>query len=561
MTDYLGESLGNPCNNYEEKIMKKIGCFFCAILLLLSAASCGSSQNDNTSSTRETETSEEVVPANNSENDESVQTQPAGNEPLILHAGIVDTTASFSPVSSGNILAKNMVYDTLLRMDDEGNLYPWVADSLEITEDEMIICLKDNVYFNNGEKLTGEDVVYSFYSYTSNPSSSYGSKFACINFDETTISDDGLTVTFKLDYIYQPMKYYIPKVYLLDKSTCENWASDEPGWWDSPVSSGAYEVAENIDGSHCTLQLREDYWNRDALPQWDEVIINYYTNATAMFIAFENDELDIALDLDEKDYARLLSGDTANADHASCAALGNGGTHLLILDSYCEYFDDPKVREAIAHAIDYDSLMSAVYGSLGKTGCGSICGSDNLYYEYQGEYTFDLDYARQCMAESAYPDGFTCNIVSMNSYSTEWEILQAELDEIGIKLEISLYDNPTVIQMYMQEGSTDMTVIDNESNSRHPSECIDMFNDNSFLATHRIFDPYYNELYNASTSTFDENEVSDIFREIQKWFFENMRVIVLGEVSNAIAWNTDVCTSNLYKIRGDYLAWAVTPMV
>ena len=535
--------------------MKRALSLLITILMLLSAASCGNSQT-----AQNAEASEAVETAQTAEGVTHAEADATGGDYRILRAGIVDTTSSFAPVSDGNTLAKNMVYDGLLRMDADGNLYPWAAESVEITDGAMIVKLKDNVYFDNGEQMTGEDVVYSFYVCATNASNPFGSKYASINFDETTVSEDGLTVTFKLDYVFEPLIYYIGKIVLLDKSACEDWASDEPRWWDDPVSSGAYEILENVDGSHCTLRLREDYWNIEAMPEWDEVIINYYSNATAMFIAFENDELDIAMSLDEKDFARLLAGDTANADHAACAALVSGGTHHLILDPYCEYFDDPKVREAVAHAIDYDSLMDAVYGTLGKTGVGSMCGSNNVYYEYQGEYAFDLDYARQCMAESAYPDGFACNIVSMSHYSTEWEILQAELSEIGIDLKISLYDNPTCIQMYMQEGATDMSLNDTEAGSRHPAECLGNFNATNFVTNSRILDPKYNTLYDASTSTTDKEAVGEIYHEMQKWFYDTMHVIVLGEVAEAIAWNSDVCSSTLYSTKGDFLAWAVTPV-
>ena len=56
------------------------------------------------------------------------------------------------------------VYDTLFRLDAEGNPEPWLATEYEVSEDglEWTFTLRDDVYFHNGEKMTAEDVVFSW---------------------------------------------------------------------------------------------------------------------------------------------------------------------------------------------------------------------------------------------------------------------------------------------------------------------------------------------------------------------------------------------------------------
>ena len=57
----------------------------------------------------------------------------------------------------------------------------------------------------------------------------------------------------------------------------------------------------------------------------------------------------------------------------------------------------------------------------------------------------DVDYAQKCMAESAYPNGFSVNVVTMDSDAPIWEVVKDCLSKLNIDVSITTYDMATCI--------------------------------------------------------------------------------------------------------------------
>lgn len=124
------------------------------------------------------------------------------------------------------------------------------------------------------------------------------------------------------------------------------------------------------------------------------------------------------------------------------------------------FFNDVNVRKAIAYAIDAENLVNNIYGEYGQPGSGLLFG-DALYTigsadDWQkfadtlDNYSYNIEKAKECLAASAYPDGFDCRLAVSNiSYYQSMAVyIQAALAEIGINVSVEqhTYDEMITIQ-------------------------------------------------------------------------------------------------------------------
>ncbi len=476
----------------------------------------------------------------------------------VLRIGTIDAAQSYSPVDSGS-LPLYTAYEFLTRFTADGSQELWLAESLGYVDDLTYqIKLRDGIYFANGNKMTGEDVLYSIYYAATATGSVLAEKFTSVDFDASRVEDDGMTVTLSLTTPYALLDLWMPKVCLTEKAGAEERGSSDPAWWDQPISSSAYTMVENVDGSHVTFKARNDYWDADNQPVWDEITFYYYSNATAMFIAFENGELDMLYKADTNDYARALAGDVTSPETTVGYTTSTRSAQFLVLGGYCDYFQDPKVREAVAYAVDGDSIASVAFGTYTANLDSSI--SPKLAgYIAQGEYEYDVEYAKQCMAESAYPNGFEVLMIGNVTDSLLAEVLQAQLAEIGISLVIENYDFPTMIGKLLQPGASDIGFWGGTLTSFDAYDTFTPFHDGNGITVSRILDEEWNEMYDKVSTISDLNERLAFYGEMQDWMYENMWAIPLFEPNYTIVYNNSVVDCQITDLSVGYVGYECFP--
>ena len=510
--------------------MKKMIGLLIAISMLLTLAACGGSGTTGTT---------EDAAAN------AAQTEAQGVETAdgkrVLRVGCMEAGGGFCPWGDNQSQIGNyLVYERVAQRMPDGHLEPWCCESYEWTDDTTLVFrMRDDVYFADGDKMTGEDILYSFQMCASGV---MASEFAALDFGKSFVSDDGMTVTFVFSEPYGPFESSLDVPQIVNKSAAENIASDEPGWWTTPQGSGPYDVVENVSGSHATYRLRENYWKQDFEPQWDEIIVNYYTEPTAMFIAFENGELDLVCSVAANDAARLQSGDTALGEKAAYEFVTDNSVYCLNLNNDRVELQDPKVREAIAHAIDADGLGQVAFGVLYKNADSQL--SENTKYHISvGGYEYDVEYAKQCMAESNFPDGFSLDVVAMTGAETTamWEVIQGCLGEIGIQVNFQSFDMGSCLVQWMEPTGNDMFFMNvyGGNSQLEPWKSIGQSKAESPFPASIVRDEEYQKRLHEGTYTSDEAVREENYIWLQNWLHDNFQCIPLVENLVCYAYNTD----------------------
>ncbi|MDD1781171.1 ABC transporter substrate-binding protein [Enterovibrio sp. ZSDZ35] len=272
----------------------------------------------------------------------------AGVTALSVHAedGVLDVVAPFElkgkdPITSGGILLKMDVTETLVDAEADGRLIPGLADAWEVSEDGLTwtFKLRDNVLFHDGQPMNGDAVAQSL-----DWSRNNGGLLAKTPIKN--ISGQGNTVTITLS---EPFAM-LPAMLVEYRSAIISPSSIKDGNVVEVVGTGPYKVAEFSPPIKMTVEAFEDYWGKSAVI--DKAAYHGISRAETRALMAESGDADVTLSLDPASFNRLQN--TNNLDVVSTAI-----PRVLMLKVNGEIFDQ-ATRKALSKAIDRAGIAKAV---------------------------------------------------------------------------------------------------------------------------------------------------------------------------------------------------------
>lgn len=514
-----------------------------AIALMCSVlAACGGSdgaktdagQNDQPGQTQDTGREDDAqggdqLGAQGSTSDADEGLYERKTAPGTLTVGIVDNANGFDRATSSSVFLNQLVFDTLFEIDpDTLEVVPVAVDSYEYLDDVTLrITLHDGIYFNNGEQMTGEDVLYTMERYIT-VGSMRSTYFEMYDFEQSFVdADDPLTFTLKY---YEPFGPGIS--YLTFPINCKSWieglGEDQSAWWDDPCCSGPYECVESVSGAHTILCLREDYWG-DTTGMAETITFKYYTEQSTMYIDYCNGTLDAAFGLSDMDMDRLIAGEEG---HSNYVVAPKNDVYMIVLPEYVEAFQNEKVRQAFAHAIDMEQVRAAAFGSLSLSCQSTLPKTVKYSIDVGGAYDYDPELAAQLMEEAGYADGLTLDVVITNDVTTTRiaEAVQAYLAAINVTLSISSFDVPTAIAAF-RAGETELSLKNcmEGAPAREPDELWNTMGATSTNISARITDEEFNSYLDAGLHNRDEQTRAQAYADAQNWLHESYWVLPICE--------------------------------
>lgn len=335
----------------------------------------------------------------------------------------------YDATDSGSTYYFSLIYDRLLNVDEESNLTAGLAESWEEIDDTHFrFVLRDDVTFHNGEKMTAEDVLYTFEK--NSTSSATATYFGSVDIANSVIEDEN-TVVIALS---QPYPAFLRCCAMeLSSIVCKSAMEADPeGYAANPVGTGAFKFTEWASGDYITLEANEDWWGGDI--NFKELRVRYIPEATTRAVEVQSGGVDIA---------HVTVGDVETLESNDKVVVGAQpiyNTAYVSFNCSVEPFDNPKVRQAISLAIDTDAVVKAAYFGKAETSHSFVPPTVEGYFDADSEYEgYDVEKAKQLLVEAGYPDGFSCEMVS-NARQAEAEMIQAYLAEIGIDVKLNVTD-------------------------------------------------------------------------------------------------------------------------
>ena len=520
--------------------MKKLGALLLAAALVMSMTACGGGNKNTGEGT--------AAPAGESSTNAGTKAGTKAGESggeKTLNVGTINVLGTFMPGSENEVCHWGcyLVYDYLFYYDEDNNPFSDILKEWHYEEDgtTFVMECRDDVYFANGDQMTGDDVLFSIKTLVDRETNQ-AAYYATVDWDKSYVSEDGFTVYLANTQEFGPGIINMGVVYLLDQSWCEETGFDNiDPWLNAPNGSGPYEVAEYVTDSYVTLKRRDSYWGE--FTGADTVKINHYAEDSAMYMALETGEIDLALNIAESDYSRALTD-----DKIAVMTTHEGENILLALDNNNQYMKDENVRLAIAYGVNWQDVAESARGELAEVP-GSIITSVSPYYKDTGVYEYDPEKAKQYMEAAGYvTDGstvnFTLNMTTVDQAvkTNAATVIQFYLQQLGINLQMNFTDFPTAFSAWLTEGGTDLNFQDSDTGSVCGEPYISLRFFPAELATFpfaAISDETFVTLYKEANYTTDDDVRKEKYAELQQYVHDRAMIIPLYESVDAVAYNPE----------------------
>lgn len=326
------------------------------------------------------------------------------------------------------------VYESLFRANAQGGVDPWLLESYEMDKENLTYTfhVRPGITFSDGTPLDAEAVKWNLDHYLE-----VGAKVAALlsSIESVEVVDD-MTVVLHLSSWSSILPYAFSRECGYMYSPTFYQEHGEEYCTQHPCGTGPFVMTEwNYDVSK-RFEARDDYWRGPVKLDAVEYII--YTDALVAQAAMQSGELDVYLGPDPE---TARSMEASGIPIKACPVPSN--TYMLCFNSLNTTGDDPtgdvRVRKAISHAVDWKTLVEAVWGDYAsyrnQFGVGQHFYSDSVI-----GYEYDPELSKQLLAEAGYPDGFTIELKTEDSSAliNSATIIQQYLSEVGINAELSI---------------------------------------------------------------------------------------------------------------------------
>ena len=332
-----------------------------------------------------------------------------------------------------------MLYNTLLKFQDDGTVVGDLAESWSVSEDKLTwtFNLKQGVKFHNGKELTSADVKATF-DRALNAEAGGLRTTEIIKMFTAVEAPDPYTVTITTDAPYGPMESLMCNMSLgiMDADYIEQYGLDLGTSAEGENGTGPFKVVSWERDQEIVVERFDDYFGTPAKLQ--TVVYTIIPEAASRVIALETGEVDVIDKPTDEDLARL------EADTENYTVLRKPTISQRLFRFGCNdpIISNTKVRQAIVYAIDRQAIIDALFTGSAYPSTAPLA-PVTFGYSDLGEIEQDLELAKSLLAEAGYPDGFDTKIVTTERYQNGIElaeIISQQLAEIGINAEIEVWE-------------------------------------------------------------------------------------------------------------------------
>ncbi|HEV2604386.1 MAG TPA: ABC transporter substrate-binding protein [Microvirga sp.] len=333
--------------------------------------------------------------------------------------------------------------DKLFDIDEKANAVPQLALSHETLDDgkTMIIKLRPNVKFHDGETMDAEAVRYSLDRHMTMQGSFRKPELAAVDKVEVV---DPLTVKLTLKTPFSPLLSQLTdRAGMIVSPKAAKEAGDRFGA--KPVCAGPFKFVDRVQQDRITLERFADYWDKDKI-KIDRVVFQPITDGTVKLANLKSGQLDLI----ERPLATDLAEIRSNPNLKLVALTDLGFNGMWINVSKGEpakgpLGQDARVRQALELAIDREALNQVVFNGEYVVGNQWIS-PDKLYYQEKFPVPKrDVSKAKQLLQQAGVKTPVAVDFMVPNTTEAKAsaEVIQAMAAEAGFDMKIRLVEFAT----------------------------------------------------------------------------------------------------------------------
>jgi len=328
------------------------------------------------------------------------------------------------------------IFDNLVTRDGGGKIVPQVATGWRYSDETTIVFdLRTDIRFQDGSKLTPDDVAFSIRRII-NPAFKSPQ---LSQFDQITSADvtGPAQVTLHTKTAYPVLMAQLVKLSIVPKAYVEKVGDQK--FNQEPLGSGPYRLRTWQRGVQSVLDSVDNYW-RGKLPF-----------RTVTFRAVPDGPTRIAdLRTGRADITRGLSPDDAESVKADKSLrllpVATERVAYLFINTLATPTRDKRIRQAIAMAIDRDTIMASLQQGYARPVNIVLTPANFGYVADVPGWPYDPDGARALIKEAG-AEGAVLSFITSPSYDRRLnEAVQQMLGDVGLKVDISVTDQPTFLR-------------------------------------------------------------------------------------------------------------------
>lgn len=413
--------------------------------------------------------------------------------------GTNDTTSS---------IAHRHIYSRLVEINEESQVVGDLAESWEqVSDTEWKFKIHEGVKFHDGSECKASDVKFSLERAKEMPRV----KQYVEQIDTITVDDD-YNLTLKLKEPYAPLLASLSHTGTSIVPEALVTAGGD-AFWENPVGTGPMKFVEWSPNDHYTMERFDDYFK--GAGDAHTITIRVMPEGGARTIALETGEIDMTIAVDAADVQNV----EANSD---LLALQKTSVAVEYLGLNCKKapFDNPLVREAINYAIDKQSIIDVVLEGRGMVANSVINVNIPGWSEDIKGAECNPEKAKELLKEAGLEGGFSTTLFTSGDVrNREAQLIQAQLKEIGIEVDIQLYEWGAFLDS-INAGEHDMFLSSWSNATMDPDASIfPLFHSKNFGATgNRAFysNPDVDTLIESAQRESDNTKRMDLYKQIQE---------------------------------------------
>ncbi|MFN0148478.1 MAG: ABC transporter substrate-binding protein [Dehalococcoidia bacterium] len=367
----------------------------------------------------------------------------------------------FDPIQVGDQATSEYmveIFGGLVTLDTKLEIIPDLAEKWDISPDGKVyrFKLKNNIVFHNSTRVTARDVKYSIERAADPANASPTAKAYLGRIQGLTEKLDGkakevsgvkviddlnieITLTEPEDFFLAELTY--PVAYVVDQKQIEN---DPRNWTRKPNGTGPFKVAEYKPQEVIRL-VRNDRYHLGA-PKLDELVFELAGGSVST--RYDNNELHVG-NVTQQILEEIAGGSAPSSK--DYRAVNELAVSYFTLNTKQAPFDDPKVRQAFASAIDRDNINKVLLYDAYKVADGILPPDMPGYSESVSSYKYDPAKAKQLLSESRYASNMPRIIMTYSggggsspdvlvAITTGWQ------EVLGVKVELQAVETAAFLR-------------------------------------------------------------------------------------------------------------------
>jgi peptide/nickel transport system substrate-binding protein len=471
-------------------------------------------------------------------------TAPAGNAGGVLVAGQSAEPDRFDPhltTAYASFMVLENVYDTLVQPGDDLTMEPALATDWTTSEDGLTwtFNLRQGVKFHNGRELTADDVVYSL-ERIRDPEVGAGPSYRLDAVDTITALDDHtveITVTAPTPNLLTLLGGY-KGMAIVARENVEDGTIDT-----DPIGTGPFMFESYSPGEGVKLVRNPDYW-QEGLPYLDGVNFVAIPDPTVLLTNLQSGDVDWIETVPPAELESLEGSDDVVVGRTPA-----GDYDYFALNENRPPFDDVRVRQAIAMAINRPEITEAATFGAATPNQTAIPSGNFWYYDYAPFADGDIEGAQALLDDAGVSD-LEIEFLVTSDYPetvTQAQVIAAELEPLGITVKINDVDFSTWLDMEAN-GEFDAFMLSWIGNIDPAEFYYSQHHTDGSFNFQGYSNPDVDELLDAAAVETDQDARKELYDQAAKLIVDEASYIYLYNPDNIDAWLPNVTG---FTTRGD----------